>query len=60
MLRRLLAVLVGGLAVLPVTPALAAPANVTVRIEGQSTTLVPRTAIRTSTEAVVKDGDPSH
>ena len=45
---------------LPVTPALAAPANVTVRIEGQSTTLVPRTAIRTSTEAVVKDGDPSH
>lgn len=57
---RLLAVLLGGLAALPSTPALAAPANVTVRIEGQSATLVPRIALRTTTEAVNKDGQPGH
>ena len=45
---------------LPAAPALAAPANVTVRVEGQSATLVPRTAIRTSTDPVVKDGNAAH
>ena len=42
-------------------PALAAgPADVTVRVEGATTTLVPRTAVRTDTTAINKDGNPAH
>lgn len=42
-------------------PALAAgPADVTVRVEGATTTLVPRTAVRTDTTAINKDGKPAH
>jgi len=59
---RLLLVLLGGLAALALVPAtaLAAPANVTVRIEGAAQTLVPRTALRTGTEDIVKDANPGH
>jgi uncharacterized low-complexity protein len=42
-------------------PALAAgPADVTVRVEGATTTLVPRTAVRTDTTAINKDANPAH
>ncbi|MGH2840909.1 MAG: hypothetical protein ACRDKY_08810 [Solirubrobacteraceae bacterium] len=41
-------------------PAVAAPADVTVRVEGSSATLVPRTAIRTNTATVNKDGTAGH
>ena len=42
-------------------PALAAgPADVTVRVEGAASTLVPRTAVRTDTTPVNKDGQPGH
>ena len=37
-------------------PAAAAPANVTVRVEGEAHTLVPRTAVTTSITPVGKDG----
>ncbi len=42
-----------------VAPA-AAPATVSVRIEGAGGTLVPRTTLTTTTTPVVKDGDPAH
>lgn len=62
MVSRLLAVLVGGalLGALAGPAVAAGPADVTVRVEGSSATLVPRTAVRTDTAAVVKDGNPSH
>jgi hypothetical protein len=41
-------------------PALAAPADVTVRVEGTTTTLVPRTAVHTNATAVNKDGIADH
>ena len=42
-------------------PALAAgPADVTVRVEGATATLVPRTAVRTDATAINKDGNPAH
>lgn len=62
MVSRLLAVLVGGsiLTALP-GPALAAgPADVTVRVEGAVSTLVPRTAVRTDATPINKDGHPTH
>jgi hypothetical protein len=40
-------------------PALAAPSNVTVRIEGDGETLLPRTAITTTTAPVGKPGQPT-
>lgn len=49
----------GALAVLLALAALAAPAdaaNVTVRVEGEAQTLVPRSAVATTAEPVVKDG----
>jgi hypothetical protein len=55
--------LVAGLvmAVLFAAPALAAgPATVTVRAEGLSTTVIPRTALTTTTAPVVKDGNAAH
>ncbi|MGI8730093.1 MAG: hypothetical protein ACR2LK_08920 [Solirubrobacteraceae bacterium] len=56
-----MAVLLGGLATLcAASPALAAPADISVRIEGSSATLVPRTALRTTTAPVNKDGQPGH
>ena len=61
-MSRLLAVLVGGALLGALAgPALAAgPADVTVRVEGAGTTLVPRTAVRTDTTPVNKDGQPAH
>ena len=61
MVSRLLAVLVGGSVLAALTgPALAAgPADVTVRVEGAASTLVPRTAVRTDTTPINKDGDPA-
>ncbi len=40
--------------------ALAAPANVSVRVEGASSTLLPRTAVTTTTTPVNKDGEAGH
>ena len=40
-------------------PALAAPANVTVRVEGESQTRLPRTAVGTTGEPVLADGTNS-
>ncbi len=40
-------------------PALAAPANVTVRVEGDAATLVPRTAVTTTPAPVGKPGSPT-
>ena len=59
---RLLLSLCGGLLLLLCLPALAsaAPAGVTLRVEGSSATLVPRAAIRTDTRAINKDGQPGH
>jgi hypothetical protein len=37
-------------------PAVAAPANVTVRVEGTAATLVPETPVKTADTAVVRDG----
>lgn len=56
--HRLLTVLVGGLLLGCALPALAvaAPANVTLRVEGSAQTLVPRTAILTDNRVVNKDG----
>jgi len=57
MLRRLLVVLVGGFLLLPVAGAAAAgPANVRVRVEGATQTLVARTALTTDNRVVNKDG----
>lgn len=54
--------LVGGalLALALAAPAAAAPSAVTVRVEGASQTLVPRTPVTTTTNAVVKDGNAAH
>ena len=41
-------------------PRAAGPATVTVRVEGDAETLVPRTALTTTTAPVSKDGDASH
>jgi hypothetical protein len=38
----------------------AGPADVTVRVEGATSTLVARTAVRTDTAAINKDGNPAH
>jgi hypothetical protein len=58
MRRRLLGLAAVGLAIAaPAAPALAAgPADVTVRVEGDADTLVPRTALSTTTAPVIKDG----
>lgn len=53
---RLLAVLIGGLLLLPASAALGAPADVTLRVEGSAQTLVPKTALRTDIRTVNKDG----
>jgi hypothetical protein len=49
-----LAGIVAAIALAP--PALGAPANVTVRVEGTGATLVPETALATTTAPVVRDG----
>ena len=61
-MSRLLAVLVGGALVgaLAAPAAAAGPADVTVRVEGATTTLVQRTAVRTDTTPINKDGNPAH
>src|SRR5918994_4924112 len=38
-------------------PALGAPANVTVRVEGESATVLPRSAVTTDTAPVLVQGD---
>jgi hypothetical protein len=49
------------LSVLSVPVAMGAgPANVTVRAEGTTTTLIPRTTVKTNTTPVVKDGNSAH
>ncbi len=60
--RRLTGLLAAGLLLLLLAaPAGAAgPANVTVRVEGSADTLVPRTAVRTTTTPVNKDGRAGH
>lgn len=61
MSRRLLVVLLfGGLALTVPGTVLAAPADVRLRIEGKTTTLLPRTALRTDTRTINKDGVLSH
>jgi hypothetical protein len=62
MMSRLLVVLAGGalLGALAAGPALAAPADVTVRVEGTDTTLVPRTSVHTDATPVNKDGVAGH
>jgi hypothetical protein len=62
MLHRLLVGLAGGLllVLVPASPALAAPANVTLRVEGAAQTLLPRTAVRTDARIVNKDGVAGH
>ena len=47
------------LLVLTVPAALAAPATVTVRVEGATRTLLPRTTVTTTTAPVIKDGTNS-
>ena len=62
MVSRLLAVLVGGalLGALAGPASATGPADVTVRVEGAAATLVPRTAVRTDTTPINKDGNPAH
>jgi hypothetical protein len=60
MSHRLLAVLIGGLLLLPAAAAVAAPSNVTLRVEGADRTLVPRTALKTDARVVNKDGVAGH
>jgi hypothetical protein len=60
MTHRLLAVVLGGLMLIPVSSALAVPANVTLRVEGTAQTLVARTALHTDTRTVNKDGVAGH
>jgi hypothetical protein len=60
--RLITGLLAAGCLLLGASPAGAtgAPADVSVRVEGAADTLVPRTALTTTTAPVVKDGDPSH
>jgi hypothetical protein len=54
-------IVLAALASLTCAPALAAgPADVTVRVEGSSDTLLARSAVHTTTTPVVKDGNPAH
>ena len=52
--------LVAVIAAVVATPALAAPSPVTVRVEGATDTLIPRTALTTTTATVNKDGVAGH
>jgi hypothetical protein len=56
--RRLLGLAAAGLALAATAPPAlgGGPANVTVRVEGDADTLVPRTALTTTTTPVIKDG----
>nr|MBA3749041.1 hypothetical protein [Solirubrobacterales bacterium] len=61
MSRRLLVFLIGSLLLIPCAAALAAgPANVRIRVEGTAATLVERTALRTDTRTINKDGVAGH
>jgi hypothetical protein len=51
--------LAAGLAVLALAPS-ALAANVNVRVEGSGDTLLPKTAVTTTSGTFTKDGDPSH
>lgn len=43
-----------------VSPALAGPAKVSIRVEGQGKALVSQRTLTTTTQSFTKDGDPSH
>jgi hypothetical protein len=60
--HRLPGLLLGCLLLILAMPAaaLAAPATVSVRAEGDTTTVLPRTTVTTNTTPVTKDGDPNH
>jgi hypothetical protein len=60
--RTLLAPLVGALLLLSLAAVArgAAPASVTVRVEGVNQTVLPPTNVTTTGNAVVKDGNPAH
>ena len=60
--RRLRGFLAGSLLLLLALPAcaFAGPATVSVRAEGDTATVLPRTTVTTNTTPVTKDGDPSH
>lgn len=51
-----------GAVALALAPAASAgtPSNVSVRVEGLTSTVLPRTAVTTTTAPVSKDGDPAH
>ena len=57
---RLTGLLAAGVLLVAAVPAVAAPATVTVRVEGKADTLVPRTSVTTTTAAVNKDGQAGH
>jgi len=57
---RLTGLLAAGLLLIAAAPAAAAPATVTLRVEGKTDTLVPRTSVTTTTTAVNKDGQAGH
>jgi hypothetical protein len=59
-LPKILIVLAAVASLAPASALAAGPADVTVRVEGSSDTLLPRSAVHTTTTPVVKDGDPSH
>jgi hypothetical protein len=52
--------LAAGVLLVLAAPAVAAPATVTVRVEGEADTLVPRTSVTTTTTPVNKDGQTGH
>jgi hypothetical protein len=58
--RWLPVLLAGGLLLALGTPAFAAPADVRLRVEGASATLLERATVRTTTTPVNKDGVPGH
>ena len=57
---RLTGLLAAGLLLIAAAPAAAAPATVTLRVEGKADTLVPRTSVTTTTTAINKDGQAGH
>jgi hypothetical protein len=57
---KILIVLAALASLAPASALAAGPADVTVRAEGSSDTLLPRSAVHTTTNPVVKDGDNTH
>jgi hypothetical protein len=59
-MKKTLIVLAALASMTPAVALAAGPADVTVRVEGTTDTLLPRSAVHTTTTPVVKDGDSSH